>query len=61
MSAKAAEQLIEIVAQARHASGQKKIYDTAQQETDNMHERAIRFFIQSNQVDKVCVNCIPCA
>lgn len=54
MSTKAAEQLIEIVSQARNACQEQASNQRSQMhEAEDAHERAIRFYIQSNQVDKV--------
>jgi hypothetical protein len=58
MSIKAAEQLIDTVAEARIASQQREIFEGLETEPQNVHERAIRFYIQSNQFDKVSTRLI---
>ena len=56
MSSKAAEQLVETVRKARDLSNAMPEVRMGSHETDHKYERAIRFYIQSNQVDKVSLS-----
>ena len=55
MTTKAAEQLIEIVGQARYISTMLPASTAVSNETSDSSERIIRLYIQSNQADKVCI------
>lgn len=55
MTTKAAEQLIEVVGQARYISTMLPPTTSVSNETVDMAERTIRLYIQANQTDKVCI------
>ncbi len=53
MTSKVAEQLVDVVHQARIISDALPITSDLQTEPTGKHERAIRFYIQSCQIDRV--------
>ena len=53
MTSKAAEQLVDVVHQARIVSDALPYSDSVQSEPSGKFERAIRFYIQSCQIERV--------